>query len=204
MVSLTRARLATLLLVAAASLATLSLTGCSGNSAASSSTTAAAAGANSPGSNPANGTTGAPVSSSNSTASSHSSGGSSADINACSLLSAARASKLVGKYPYSGSTPATIAPGQDQCTYANTGPLPDMIVIIYQPNSGVSFSTLTSTADATTSVPGVGDKAMSGGIELDVEAGNKIIAIQAAGGIGYGGSFTGAIAVAKALIAALG
>jgi hypothetical protein len=79
-----------------------------------------------------------------------------------------------------------------------------MIVIIYQPNSGVSFSTLTSTADATTSVPGVGDKAMSGGIELDVEAGNKIIAIQAAGGIGYGGSFTGAIAVAKALIAALG
>jgi hypothetical protein len=79
-----------------------------------------------------------------------------------------------------------------------------MVVIIYQPDSGVSFATLTSISGADTSISGLGDKAMSGGIELDVQTGQKIIAIEAAGGVGYGGSFSGAIAVAKALIAALG
>ena len=134
-----------------------------------------------------------------------SSGGSSADINVCSLLSVDQATTLVAKYPYSASTPTTIAKGQDMCTYANTGPLPDMIVIVYQANSGVSFSTLTSASGATTSVSGVGDKAATGDIELDVQAGSRLIAVQAAGGIGYdGNTFAGAIAVAKAVIAALG
>ena len=133
-----------------------------------------------------------------------SAGGSSADIDVCSLLSVAQATTLVAKYPYSASTPATIATGQDTCTYTNTGPLPDMVVIVYQPGSGVSFSVLTDASGATTSVSGVGDKAASGDIELDVQAGNRLIAVQAAGGIGYDGSFAGATAVAKAIIAALG
>jgi hypothetical protein len=97
----------------------------------------------------------------------------------------------------------TIAKGQDQCTYANTGPLPDMVVIIYQPSSDATFATLTQIAGADTPVSGVGDKAADGGIELDIQTGDKLIAIQAAGGIGYGGSFDGAIAVGKALVAAL-
>ena len=126
------------------------------------------------------------------------SAGSSADIDACSLLSVEQATTLVAKYPYSAATPSTIATGQDMCTYANTGPLPDMIVIVYQPGSGVSFPVLTDASGATTSVSGVGDKAASGDIELDVQAGNRLIAVQAAGGVGYGGSFAGAIAVAKA------
>jgi hypothetical protein len=133
-----------------------------------------------------------------------SSGGSSKDINTCSLLSVDQATTLVAKYPYSASTPSTIATGQDMCTYTNTGPLPDMIVIVYQPDSGVSFDILTSASGATTSVSGVGDKAASGDIELDVQTGSHLIAIQAAGGIGYDGSFAGAEAVAKAIIAALG
>jgi hypothetical protein len=133
-----------------------------------------------------------------------SSGGSSGDIDACSLLSIDQATTLVAKYPYSAATPSTIAPGQDQCTYANTGPLPDMTVIVYQSDSGVSFPVLTDASGATASVSGVGDKAASGDIELDVQAGDRLIAIQAAGGVGFDGSFTGAIAVAKAVIAALG
>lgn len=147
-----------------------------------------------------------PTSSGSSTAASSggTSAGSSADIDACSLLSVEQATTLVAKYPYSASTPTTIATGQDMCTYTNTGPLPDMIVIVYQPNSGVSFSVLTAASGATTSVTGVGDKAASGDIELDVQAGKRVIAVQAAGGIGYDGSFAGAIAVAKAVIAALG
>jgi hypothetical protein len=119
--------------------------------------------------------------------------GGSAGTNACSLLSVAKASTLTG-HTFTSSAASTIAAGQDACTYLETDG--QMLVIVYQPNSGVSLDMLKSTTSGT-SVGGVGDKAVVSDIELDVQTGQRLIAVQGAGGT------PGAIAVAKALIAAL-
>jgi len=122
-----------------------------------------------------------------------------ADINACSLLSVADASSLVGKQ-YTTATPKTIATGQDACTYD----IPDdsqLVIIVYQPNSGVSMDMMASVNDGKP-ISGVGDKAIIGDIELDAQVGDKLIAVQGAGG-SLGGDQAKAVAVAKAVIAAL-
>lgn len=96
-----------------------------------------------------------------------------------------------------------IAPGQDQCTYPYSGPSVDLVVIIYQPSSGVSLDMMRSVLSGVgtvADVPGVGDKAIFAGIELDVATGNRLIAVQGAGDLGVD---TGAIAIAKQLISAL-
>ena len=132
-----------------------------------------------------------------------SSGGAGAEINACSLLSAAQASSLGGNQ-YTAATPSTIATGQDQCDYANAGGS-DLMVIVYQPSSGVTFDMLTSVqkgVGTVTNVSGVGDKAIVGSIELDVQTGDRLIAVEGAGGTLTGG-YSGAVAIAKAIIAAL-
>jgi hypothetical protein len=132
-----------------------------------------------------------------------SSGGGGAEIDACSLLSASQASSLVGNQ-YTAATPSTIAPGQDQCDYARADG-PDLIVIVYQPSSGVTFEMATSVqsgAGAVTNVSGVGDKAIAGEIELDVQAGDRIIAVEGAGGT-LTSDYSRAVSVAKAIIAAL-
>ena len=135
-----------------------------------------------------------------------SSGGSSAEINACALLTAAHATALVGRsYSYSSSTAATIASGQDQCTYHATNNEADLVVIIYQPNSGVSFDTLKAVqtqVGTVTSVSGVGDKAIVGSIELDAQVGNRLLAVEGAGGL-LTNDTAHPVAVAKAIIAAL-
>jgi len=78
-------------------------------------------------------------------------------------------------------------------------------VIVYEPNSGVPFAMLKSVQSGVgsfTEVSGVGDQAIVGQIELDAQAGNRLVAVQ-----GAGGNLTGdegrAVAVAKAVIAAL-
>lgn len=72
-----------------------------------------------------------------------------------------------------------------------------MTVIIYQAGSGVDWTILTGDSGATTSVSGVGDKAATdGAVELDVQAGTRLIAVQSS-------SDTGRIAVAKAIVAAM-
>jgi len=78
-------------------------------------------------------------------------------------------------------------------------------VIVYEANSGVSFAMLKSVQSGVgsfTEVSGVGDQAIVGQIELDAQAGNRLVAVQ-----GAGGNLTGdegrAVAVAKAVIAAL-
>jgi hypothetical protein len=53
---------------------------------------------------------------------------------------------------------------------------------------------------------GLGDKAVVGAIELDVQAGKRLLAVQGAGGTvagGYSGNYSRAIAVAEAVLARL-
>jgi hypothetical protein len=123
--------------------------------------------------------------------------GTSSDVNACSFLTPAQVSSMTAT-KYTSAKSSRPATGQDFCTYKNTGStgnLGDLIVIIYQADSGVSFGTLIGTTGADKNVSGVGDKARAGDIELDVLTGDKILAVQNAG--------TGAVAVAKAVIAAM-
>jgi hypothetical protein len=78
------------------------------------------------------------------------------------------------------------------------------MVIVYQSGSGVTFDMLKSVQSgvgAVTDVSGVGDKAIGGPIELDIQAGDRLVAIQ---GAGKGGNSSVAIAVGKAIVAALG
>jgi co-chaperonin GroES (HSP10) len=99
----------------------------------------------------------------------------------------------------------TIATGQDSCEYMSPGNA-NLTVIVYQPNSGVTWQTITmvlsSGGGTVKAVSGVGDKAMAGSIELDIQTGDKIIAIQGAGGT-LTGDDSKAVAVGKALVAAL-
>jgi hypothetical protein len=130
-------------------------------------------------------------------------GGAGADINACSLLPAAQASSLSGKQ-YTAATPSTIATGQDQCEYKGADGA-DLTVIVYQPSSGVTFdmvNTVQQGAGTVTPVSGVGDQAIAGAIELDVKTGDRLIAVEGAGGT-LTGDYSHAVAMAKAIIAAL-
>ena len=111
-------------------------------------------------------------------------------------------SALVGK-PYTSATAKTIATGQDQCMYSNPTTFLDLIVIVYQSNSGVSFDTAKSVqtgVGTVTNISGVGDKAIAGEIELDFQVGDHVVAVQGAGG---SGSSSTSIAVGKAIAAAL-
>jgi hypothetical protein len=125
----------------------------------------------------------------------------------CALLSLARAGSLAGGR-YTSTAAATIAPGQDQCTYNNPDG-PDLVIIVYQPGSGVTFSMLVTVLKGVGTVKvlrGLGDKAVVGAIELDVQAGKRLLAVQGAGGTvagGYSGNYSRAIAVAKAVLARL-
>jgi hypothetical protein len=78
------------------------------------------------------------------------------------------------------------------------------MVIVYQPDSGVSWSALQEQqagVGPVTPVSGVGDKAQLGAIELDVQSGSRFIAIE--GGV-VSQNAAGAEALAKAEISALG
>jgi hypothetical protein len=124
-----------------------------------------------------------------------------AGTGTCALLPLARAEFLTAK-KYSSTTAATIAGGQDACTYANTDGS-DLVIIVYQPGSGVSFSMLVGVLKGSGTVKvlrGLGDKAVVGAIELDVQAGKRLLAVQGAGGTLTGG-YSRAIAVAKAVLA---
>jgi len=124
------------------------------------------------------------------------------EINACSLLTGAQVSSLTGRQ-YGAGTASTIASGQDQCSYPYSGPSVALTVIVYEPTSGVSWSTMQAVLSGEgtiTQVPGVGDKAMFAGIELDIQTGKWLIAIEGADNLTQD---TNAIALGKALVAAL-
>ena len=123
------------------------------------------------------------------------------EINACSLLTGAQASTLTG-HDLDAGTASTLAPGQDQCSYTGGGY--DLMVIVYQPSSGVSWTMMQSVLSGVGTVmqvSGVGDKAMFAGIELDVATGKWLVAIQ--GADAKVGQDTAAIAVGKELVGAL-
>lgn len=183
-------------LIGAAVCVALSLAACGGSSSKTSAPPATGAGA----STAATATGATSTTSASPRPTSGSSGGTS---NACSLLSAAKVSTLAG-HAYTSATPKTIANGQDQCTYANTAAYIDLIVIVYQPTSGVTLDVLSSVqggVGSTTSVVGVGDKAIAGTIELDIQAGDRLVAIE---GAGKSGDSSESIAIGKAVVAALG
>jgi hypothetical protein len=124
------------------------------------------------------------------------------EINACSLLTGDQASSLTGR-KYGAGTSSTIAPGQDQCDYPYSGPSIDLTVIVYEPTSGVSWNMMQAVLSGVgpvMAVSGVGDKAMFAGIELDVQTGKWLVAIQGADGLN---SDAGAIAIGKELVGAL-
>jgi hypothetical protein len=136
--------------------------------------------------------------------SSRAGGGSS--TNACSLLSLAQASSLLGDRTFTAAVPSTLAPGQDQCAYAVGDDSQNMDVTVYQANSGVTFDmakTVNASVGSIKTVNGVGDQAVIGTDELDAQAGARVISVE-------GGFITGsngpaaAIAVTKAIITALG
>lgn len=131
-------------------------------------------------------------------------GGSAAkDVDACTLLTSAKASTLTGAH-FTSTKSSTIAVGQDQCDYQGS-PVLGLTVIVYQPTSGVTWTMLDSVLTSvgkTKTVTGVGDRSVVGSIELDAQAGTHLIAVQGAGGL-LTGKYSGAVAVAKAVIAGL-
>ncbi|HEV2635361.1 MAG TPA: hypothetical protein VGX23_09465 [Actinocrinis sp.] len=132
-------------------------------------------------------------------------GGSSTVADACKLLSVAQAQSLVGR-SYSSSSSQVLSPGVDQCTYVSSDDDSDLEITTYQPNSGVTWdmlNTVLSSVGTVTSVSGVGDKATMGATEIDVQAGSRLLAVEGAGGT-VSGHPDKAIAVAKAVVAALG
>jgi hypothetical protein len=123
------------------------------------------------------------------------------ELNACSLLTGAQASSLTG-HQLDAGTASTLAPGQDACHYSGGGY--DLRVTVYQPSSGVSWNMMQSAlsgAGTVMQVSGVGDKAMFGGIELDVATGKWLVAIQ--GADSKVGQDAAAIAIGKELVGAL-
>jgi hypothetical protein len=137
-------------------------------------------------------------------ASTPSGSGPSTDLDACSLLTVAKATALVGKQ-YTGDASQTIAAGQDQCTYKAADDDSALVVIVYQSNSGVTFASLKSVqagAGQVTTVSGVGQTAIIGPIELDAQVGDRLLAVQGAGGT-LTGDTSKAAAVANAIISAL-
>lgn len=143
-----------------------------------------------------------PASASPSTASTAPAAAAGGELNACSLMTGAEASSLTGR-KYGAGTPATIAPGQDQCTYPYSGPSVDLVVIVYAPSSGVGWQTMQAVlglVGPVMPVSGVGDKAMFAGIELDVATGKWLVAVQGADGLNQD---AGAIAIGKQLVGAL-
>jgi hypothetical protein len=173
----------------AASLAALSLAACSGSSLGSSAATSGTA--NGPASTAAAQATTA-------------AGGTASTAHACSLLTAARASAVVGEH-YSSARESL---NGSMCSYATTtAPIP--LYIIISLGSGAAawkeqLGTLQEdSGSAPITLPGVGDRAAGGGTEIGVQNGNYIIDVHGGDPSGSGSAFPKSIALAKAIIAAL-
>ena len=130
-------------------------------------------------------------------------GGSSGSTNVCTLISASTAGSALGQ-TFTGAKSGSLSTGEDICTYSASGAPDAAIVTVYQLNSGMTWTTFAGTLESlgpVKSVSGVGDKATLGKDQLDVQAGSRLIAIS---GDAVTSNPTGAEAVAKKLISALG
>jgi hypothetical protein len=133
-------------------------------------------------------------------------GGTGADVNACSFITIAQAATDTGHH-FSAADPSTPAPGQDFCTYKNSEDGSDLVITVYQPNSGVTYPMMVGVLQGAGKVQDVssqvGMAATVGAIELDAKApGNRLIAVEGAGGT-LTGNWAGAVAITKAVIAGL-
>jgi hypothetical protein len=174
----------------AASLTVLSLAACGGSSPGSSAATSAGA-ANGAGSTAAAQATTA-------------AGGTASTVHACSLLSAAKASALVGVH-YSSATESSQG---SMCSYATTNaPIPMFIII--SPGAGTAaWKDQLGTIEEDSGSPpitlhGVGDRAAGSGTEIGVQSGSYIIDVHGGDPSGTGAAFPKSIEVAEAIIAAL-
>jgi hypothetical protein len=172
----------------AATLAALSLAACGGSSPGSSAATSAGT---------ANGNAAAQATAV--------AGGTASTVHACSLLSAAKASAVVGVH-YSDATESM---GGSMCSYATTdAPIPLFIIISHGSGTAAWKEELGTIEEDSGSPPmtlaGVGDRAAGGGTEIGVQDGNYIIDVHGGDPSGTGNAFPKSIEVAKAIIAGLG
>lgn len=167
--------------VAAASLTALSLAACGGSSPSS----PAAAG----------GATGQPTAAAGAAAST---------VHACSMLTAAQASAVVGEH-YSSATEALQG---TMCGYASTtAPIPLFIIISSGSGAAAWQEQLGTLKEDSGSAPvtlhGVGNRAAGSGTEIGVQAGGYIIDVHGGDPIGTGSAFPKSTDLAKAIIAGL-
>lgn len=130
-------------------------------------------------------------------------GGSSTDINVCNLVGASAASSAMG-LTFTGAKSGALTSGVDACTYSTSASSVALIATVYQPSSGMNWPTMEGVLEGTgavKSVSGVGDKASLGNLQLNVQAGSRIIAIE---GESVSTNPSGAEALAKKLVSALG
>jgi hypothetical protein len=170
----------------AASLAALSLAGCGGSSTGSSA-----------------GTTNGQASAATAQATA-AAGGTASAVHACSLMSAAKASAIIGEH-YSSAKESL---GGSMCSYTTTtAPIPMFIII--SPGSGAAawkeqLGTLEEdSGSAPITLNGVGDRAAGSGTEIGVQDGNYIIDVHGGDPSSTGSGFPKSVGVAKAIIAGL-
>ena len=144
-----------------------------------------------------------PSASPSSTGSAAAASGSSGDINVCNLVGASTASSAMG-VTFTGAKSSSFAASEDACTYAASGSPAALIVSVYQPNSGMTWTTMEGVLKSlgpVKSVSGVGDHAALSKQQLAVQAGSRVIAIE---GNSVGANPSGAEALAKEFVTALG
>jgi hypothetical protein len=130
-------------------------------------------------------------------------GGSSSGTNVCNLVSASAAGSAMG-LTFTGAKSTTPSSGEDACTYATSTSAFDLIVEVYQPSSGETWTAMENVMESlgpVKSVSGVGDKASLSNAQFNVQAGSRIIAIA---GDPVNTNLPGTEALAKKLISALG
>ena len=131
-------------------------------------------------------------------------GGAASTVHVCSLISAAKASAIVG-VSYSSATESL---GGSVCTYATTAaPIP--LSISVQPGSGATGWTeelgiiQEGSGSAPVTLTGVGDRAAGGGTEIGVQDGSYIIDILGGDPVAASNAYPKSVELAKAIIAAL-
>jgi hypothetical protein len=167
--------------------------------------TAMSATACSGGSSPGSAATGSTTSGSSGSAAGTSQAGpaSSSSINVCSLMTAERASSIVG-VTYSKATPAT-----NMCSYATTDAPIGMYIIIF-PNSGgtAAWKEQLGTMEedgggSPVPISGFSGQAASDGTEISVQDGSDIIDVHGGDPSGTGTAYPRSIAIAKAVASQL-
>jgi hypothetical protein len=125
-------------------------------------------------------------------------------LHACALLSASKASAIVGQT----YTTATESSGGTMCSYkTTTAPIPLFIIITSGANAATWKGELATmeedSGSAPTTLTGVGDRAAGSGTEIGVEDGGYIIDVHGGDPSSTGSSFPKSVALAKAIISAL-